>query len=805
LQWLETPQQLTVNENSNAENFANLNPQVIADNNGNVFVVGQQVNVSQGADQAIREDADLYYTQFTVKSSDFSSTTTGGFPAPYNPPVVVNGVNQGTTSLSTPQPKTTRASYSAFTLSEASSAAASASSSSGSPSWGVGFGPALTFRSDLYQSLGLVDFLDGVPKNLIKSILGGYEIVGTLSGSYVFGSASSSGESALRVTAIGDVINKREKNISAGSANFLKQFPNSPFKKPEPSFEISLSFDSTSEYSGTTPFKLQRIEDQITLSAEETFPIFNGFVPGTFELLRGKVDFVGSAGITGILLIEPTSTDSYSNGIQPLIDTFITQAGVTPLLFKAFDNPSNGVAAILGELVFAPFEDILVSNLAGLGNESIVDFLIGPTFSGTVNGEVNPTGIKWVKATLSGGVVLTFGFNTIEEDTILQFPISAGVSFGPLSFDLSIEPTFSWTIPYNSSTSSSTSLSATSSNSPQSALAIASSPSNDSQITSATVNGSLLTLNFNTPLDTSSIPSASDFTIQTQTITQTSPTSSGITVFDVLVSNDLTTGNGVVTLRLNQAIPYSPQFQGTSANSAGQLGVFVSYDGTALEDSSNNAIADFPQLSVTNNSSQTSVTAYNPTSGNANNYTTTTTNQTSLIGNLEADFAQDSPPALALVTNSSTTEGQVLAVWSKEVQPIAPIAGFVNSNKIYLNFVQALDTSSVLSNSQFSLTVNGSASTITVTNVSIESNGYVQLSLSGTVQTTDTISLTYTPTAISQATSNFYLTDALGAKLWVPDFSLDLSNTTNTSDAPIVVGRISRHCQRHREFDHPDI
>ncbi|TRV07418.1 MAG: hypothetical protein EWV89_22480 [Microcystis wesenbergii Mw_QC_B_20070930_S4] len=296
LQWLETPQQLTVNENSNAENFANLNPQVIADNNGNVFVVGQQVNVSQGADQAIREDADLYYTQFTVKSSDFSSTTTGGFPAPYNPPVVVNGVNQGTTSLSTPQPKTTRASYSAFTLSEASSAAASASSSSGSPSWGVGFGPALTFRSDLYQSLGLVDFLDGVPKNLIKSILGGYEIVGTLSGSYVFGSASSSGESALRVTAIGDVINKREKNISAGSANFLKQFPNSPFKKPEPSFEISLSFDSTSEYSGTTPFKLQRIEDQITLSAEETFPIFNGFVPGTFELLRGKVDFVGSAG-----------------------------------------------------------------------------------------------------------------------------------------------------------------------------------------------------------------------------------------------------------------------------------------------------------------------------------------------------------------------------------------------------------------------------------------------------------------------------------------------------------------------------
>ena len=143
LQWLQTPQQLTVNENSNSETFANLNPQVIADNNGNVFVVGQQVNLSQGADQAIREDADLYYTQFTVKSSDFSSGSTGSFPAPYNPPVVVNGVNQGTTSLSTPQPKTTRASYSVFTSAEASSAAATASSSSSSSSWGVGFGPEI--------------------------------------------------------------------------------------------------------------------------------------------------------------------------------------------------------------------------------------------------------------------------------------------------------------------------------------------------------------------------------------------------------------------------------------------------------------------------------------------------------------------------------------------------------------------------------------------------------------------------------------------------------------------------------------
>jgi uncharacterized repeat protein (TIGR02059 family) len=268
-----------------------------------------------------------------------------------------------------------------------------------------------------------------------------------------------------------------------------------------------------------------------------------------------------------------------------------------------------------------------------------------------------------------------------------------------------------------------------------------------------------------------------------------------------LVNNDPTTGNGVVTLRLNRPIPYSPQFQGTAANSAGELRVFVSYVGTELEDSSNNPITDFSQLSVTNNSSQTSVTAYNPTSGTGANYETTNQasfNQTSLIGSLEADFAQDSPPALALVTNSSTTEGQVLAVWSKEVQPIAPIAGFVNDNQIYLNFVQALNN--IPTNGQFSLTVNGSASTITVTNVSIESNGYVLLNLSSSIQTTDIVSLTYTNTpdvpattttpAIEQATSNFYLTDALLAQLWVPNFSLTLSNTMgqNISAAPNLLG-----------------
>ena len=155
-----------------------------------------------------------------------------------------------------------------------------------------------------------MNYLSGVPKNLVKSILGGYKLVGTLEGSYAFGSLSSSGKSALQVKTTGTVINKRENQISAGSANFLKQFPNSPFKKPEePSFKISLSFKSASQYSGKTPFKLGKITDQITLSAKETFPIFNGSVPGTFELLQGHVNFVGSAGITGSLTIKPTSTD----------------------------------------------------------------------------------------------------------------------------------------------------------------------------------------------------------------------------------------------------------------------------------------------------------------------------------------------------------------------------------------------------------------------------------------------------------------------------------------------------------------
>jgi len=473
LQWLETPQQLTVNENSNSEKFANLKPQAIADSNGNVFVVGQRVNVNNAADQSIREDADLYYTQFTLNSSDFPTVSTENLAAPYTPPVVVDGVNQGTTPLSIPQPQPTLAAYSAFTSSEAFSAAATANSSY--TGWGMSFGPALTFSSDLYKSLGLVDYLNGVPKHLIGKILGGYQLIGILSGSSTFASTSRNGQSALNVAAVGNVINKRQQSISDDSANFLKQFSKAPLQRPKPLFEVSLSFKSLSQYSEKT-FQLSKIIDQITLSAKETIPIYSGFVPGTFELLRLNANFVGSAGITGILLIEPTSTDTYSNGINlQLLETagegLLATAPI--VLIKSFDNPANGAAVVVGELVFAPFEDILINSLAGLGNESIKDFLIGPTLSGTFNGQVNPTAIKWLKATLSGGPALTFGFNTTEEETILSFPISAGVSFGALSFNLSANPTFLWTNPYQSSSSTS------SSNSPQSAFAIASSPVNN--------------------------------------------------------------------------------------------------------------------------------------------------------------------------------------------------------------------------------------------------------------------------------------------------------------------------------------
>ena len=107
--------------------------------------------------------------------------------------------------------------------------------------------------------------------------------------------------------------------------------------------------------------------------------------------------------------------------------------------------------------------------------------------------------------------------------------------------------------------------------------------------------------------------------------------------------------------------------------------ILLSYTGTALELSDGTAVADFSNLDVANSSPQSLAVAFNPTKGNGNDYSTA--NQTTFLGNLEADYAQDSPPALTLVSSTtnntsdasnSSDEGQILAVWSREVQPPDP-------------------------------------------------------------------------------------------------------------------------------------
>jgi len=87
---------------------------------------------------------------------------------------------------------------------------------------------------------------------------------------------------------------------------------------------------------------------------------------------------------------------------------------------------------------------------------------------------------------------------------------------------------------------------------------------------------------------------------------------------------------------------------------------------------------------------------FNPTTGTGQDYSVGS-GQQSLLGSLEADYAQDSPPALAM-----TSTNQAVAVWSREVQPMTPIAGFVNGNTAYLNFIQDLNPPKP-SKSQFSI------------------------------------------------------------------------------------------------------
>ena len=874
LQWDAAPTTLTVNETVDGLPFANLAPRVIADNNGNITLVGQQVNVKNSANQTIREDTDLYTSALTIQSVTPAPTALPN--AVYDPPVLANGVNQ---AAGIPVNQTTStAPASAATITDSDNASAqstlfSTSSTSGQAFQGLGFkyGPSLSFSTGLYKALGLDKYISGIPGGLLRLVMEPYDLVGMMTGSGLAGSE-------LSVISQG-VVEKFTGELDE------KDDPSRFFEKTKKGVSISFAFSSKTSYEGKVPYNLSSIEDILAVSLLDKIPIFDK----PAGLWAGRLDFIGSVGLAAVL--ELTSS---GNTPDTLLQLVLDDAALNlPSILLGFISSAqlsegkNGIAgALIAATVFGPIEDILIGNLTDSASLNISKYLVGPTMGANVEGLLLLA--EAIKFTAAAGVDLFFGFGQGgNETTVLRIPLEVGVGLGPIGLSLSIEPTWVWPSNPPLTTTGTT----TSNADDLSALAsLSSTLSTSSDAPSATVAGSLLTLAFNAPLDVSSVPAATDFQLQTKTSNQSNPVAFGGSIGTISVSNDPTTGNGVVVLQLSQPIVYSPQFTGTNPQSNGQANIYLTYTGTALEFSDDTLVATFEDISVTNNSPQSLAAVFNPTTGNGQNYSQiyasldftaplntadlppasafTVTNslgktltvqgisgsggnpneltlflvaseantndsltviytkptsgtvltyangtnvapftasqnasnasqgaptvgigsQQALLGSLEADYAQDSPPALALISSTSNTEGQVLAVWSREIQPLTPIAGFVsddevylagfvNGDEVYLNFVQALNTSTTPSNSQFTVSINEDDGIAAVTNIEIEAGGFIKLNLSQAVAASDSVAISYSPSTTSLK-ENLYLTDAVQSQLWIPAFSGTLTNTT---------------------------
>lgn len=800
LQWAANPTALTVNESSSGLPFANLAPSIVTDNLGNVIVVGQQVNVLNAANQAIREDTDLYSSIFKVSSV---TPAAPGSPsnAFYTPPTIVDGVNQGpgipigqapvaqTTSMPSTLSKDNHAETSSTAVAMATPETTDDSNDSSFEGLGFQFGPSISFGTELLEALGLDEYLKGIPLATLKKNLEKYEIVGTISGSTNF-------DNDIQLLSEGEAVRNRivtPREIDQVTRLVKKSNP----KKSGQS--ISFSFDSKTLYQNSYPYYLKSIEDTLSLTARQTVVIFDNEEAGGVD--RGKITLTGSAGIGAILTMEPEDPSGSKNLMQIGLEDGFVDAGSALITFFAAKLAGSSVAAsLIAGGVFDPLANILIGTLTDRDNLKVTDYLMGPTVGATLDGEFYSIVAPMIKLILSGGVTVLYGAGSEPNSntTVLGIPVSAGVSYGPFELNITIEPRWKWpSNPPLDNNTESTPMAAVSS---AMTMATAIAAGTEAQPPTATVAGNLLTLNFDSPLlvnDNSAIPETTDFTINTQNQDQSQAALFAGSVGGVLVSNDATTGNGVVVLQLTQPIPYSPQFTGTNPQPNGDLSVFVSYTGTALQFSDTTKVPSITNLTVNNNSPQSLAVAFNPTSGNGNNYTINSlTLQTNLLSGLQADYAQDSPPALTLIGQTSIAQSQVLAVWSREVQPLTPIAGFVNGNQAYLNFVQELNTSPTISNDQFSLTVSSASGSrdVTVTNVSIGSGGFIQLNLSSAVTSDESVQISYAPDGKNYV-QNLYLTDAVSSKLWVPAFTeslvnttVDISGSTTQSVAPIPLG-----------------
>ncbi|MBD2651900.1 hypothetical protein H6G45_00030, partial [Synechocystis sp. FACHB-383] len=628
-QWLDKPQALT------ADQVGDLEPRAIAKDDGTVFVVGQKVNTENAQNQGIREDTDLYYQSFRVNSSQFTTT-------PSSPPTPVTGTLTRNGSGYSGQNSAVAASYSVLSDSEAEFLAKKAFQGIGfnwntSSNLIANLSKFLLTKSPDPTAAKSLGFLDSIVINIALQGSSGDNPNWQLFG----GGVSTDGK--LLLNAIASIaINGSRKN-KEGNNKF--KFQNRTQDSQQNTFEISVTLSSLFSYANKQgsdkSFPLSLETGGLGLTAGLQIPLF-GTATSFRDIPLFSINAFGNIGFAVQWQLKPNSPN-YS----PLLGPYLSDKGlvVSDVLADVPEfSPFIAASSLLSDLIAVIEADenkspvSLESLLFAVNFTAGLDFALAIPFVLQINGSVG---------LFFDGTFKAKGESDFPPDTFtLGIPISAKVELlaGLISAKFSIFPTWTW--PESSSQS----------------LTLNPSLTSSASETEPSVQGSLLTIPFSTPLSPDLTLNPEDFTVQ---VTNANKSVSTIPVFGVIVQ-----GNTVI-LRLERSIPYT-----TLNDQPLTDNITVSYSGNQLN--------DFTKSTVINNSAQTLVYTYDPTSGNGNNYTNTNQQITIAFNTpLNTDIVPDASQFIVKDSDGSTIN--LISPNPNGQQPI-----YVNKNSVVLTLAQTI-------------------------------------------------------------------------------------------------------------------
>ena len=167
----------------------------------------------------------------------------------------------------------------------------------------------------------------------------------------------------------------------------------------------------------------------------------------------------------------------------------------------------------------------------------------------------------------------------------------------------------------------------------------------------------------------------------------------------------------------------------------------------------------------------------------------TTISSQSIVSNIEAALGNASSPTMA----PNTVQGNTLLAWVNDAPPITPIAAIVSQGtnsstaSITLDFAGALtNTTNIPSASQFTIS-DQNGNSYSANNLQVL-NDSVQLTLNQSVASDAQLNISYKLSPNSNA-QNLAFSDATNPTLYVDNFSnFSVTNTIGSSSAPILLG-----------------